>query len=405
MQLTYNAIDAAGQTIRDSIEAASQREAVDALRRRGLYVTQIHDDLPNTKRLRTARPAPTDGVRLPLKTLAQMTRQLAMLLKSGSGIVPAMRAIRRQMSKPRYAEMFDEIIESLEDGIPLTDALRKHPRTFDAVFCGIVAAGEASGSLTEMFERLASIVMKRRAMFKKVTGALAYPALLTVMSVKILLVVLLFVLPRFSAMFDQLGVEVPATTRVLLNVGDFVRGYWPVILGVVALAVVGVSQLIRRDGGRQWISNIQTSIPLIGRLRSRLIQGEVLRTMGTLIESRVGVLESLELARRSTRNRKFQQLFDDLEEAVTSGGRMSTAFESSGIVEPYICQAIHTGEDSGQLGEAIMFCADNLDETNEELIQVITRLLEPIILIVMGFVVGTVAISLFVPLFDMTSAM
>lgn len=405
MNLTYDAVDASGQAVRSSIDAPSQREAVDTLRRRGLFVTRMHDEGALGSRPSASAHAPACATRLPLKVLVQVTRQLAMLLRSGSGIVPAIRAIRRQMSKPRYGALFDQVIVDLEDGLPLTDTLRKHPRTFDAVYCGIVAAGEASGTLADMFERLGSIVTKRRAMHKKVLGAMAYPALLTVMSIKILLVMLLFVLPRFSAMFTQLGVEVPITTQVLLDMGDLVKGYWPLLLGIVALAVAGVATLITRDGGRQWLSDIQTSIPLIGPLRSRLIQGEVLRTMGMLIESGVGVLDTLELVRRSTRNRKFQQLFDALEDAVTSGGRMSTAFENSGVVDPYICQAVHTGEDSGHLGQAIAFCADNLDETNDELIQVITRLIEPIMLIGMGLIVGTVAVSLFMPLFDMTSAM
>lgn len=404
MNLVYDAVDAQGQSVSDAIEAGSQREAVDRLRKRGLFVTRIQDASSATRRSRPAHQDQSYGTRLPLKTLAQVTRQLAMLLRSGSGIVPAMRAIQRQMCKAHHKELFEDIIADLEEGVTLTETLRKHPRTFDAVYCGIIAAGEASGMLTEMFERLSTIVTKRRAMFKKVTGALAYPVLLIAMSAQIFMAMLFFVLPRFSGMFTQLGVEVPWTTRIMLDLGDFLRGYWPALLGVVALLMAGVGFVLSRDAGRQWLSDIQTSIPLFGRIRSRLIQGEILRTMGMLLESGVGVLETLDLIRSATRNRKFRKLFDALEEAVTSGGRMSSAFEVSGIVEPYICQAIHTGEDSGHLGPSITFCADNLDETNEELIKVITRLIEPIILIGMGVVVGTVAISLFMPLFDMTSA-
>jgi len=312
--------------------------------------------------------------------------------------------MKRQISHPRYAAILGKIIDDLEDGAPLTDALRKHPRSFDSVYCAIVAAGEASGSLTEMFERLSEICWKRRAMHKKILGALVYPALLIAMCFSILLVLLLFVLPRFGAMFVQLGVETPTTTRVLLKAGEFVQGYWPACLGAAILGIVALVTTVMQERGRQWLSDIQTGIPLLGRLQSNLIQGQVFRTMGMLLESRVGVIDALELVRGSTRNRKFQRMFDRIDEAVTSGGRLSSAFEESRVVDPYICQAIHTGEDSGNLGGAITFCADNLDETNEELVKVITRLIEPIILIGMGIVVGGVAISLFMPLFDMTSA-
>ncbi|MGB2984562.1 MAG: type II secretion system F family protein, partial [Phycisphaerae bacterium] len=331
--------------------------------------------------------------------------QMAMLLRAGSGIVPAVAAIRRQMRKPTHATLLGQIIADLEDGMPLTDALRRHPRTFHSVYCAIIAAGEASATLTEMFERAAAIVGKQRAMRNKILGALAYPTLLTLMSCNIMLVLLFFVLPRFNDMFVQLGVEAPASTKLMLATADMLLGYWPVVLGAGVLSIVAAVSLLTSQRGRQWISNVQIRIPVFGRIRSRLIQVQVFQTMGTLLQCGVGVLETLDLVRGSTRNRRFQRLFDDLDHAVTSGGQLSTAFEDSGIVEPAICQAVHTGEDSGNLGEAITYCADVLDETNTELINTSMKLIEPAILIGMGLVVGTVAVSLFLPLFDMTSAM
>lgn len=344
------------------------------------------------------------AARLPLKILVQMTKQLSVLLRAGSGVVPALSAIQRQMKRPAHAALLGVLISDLEDGSTLTAALRRHPRIFDAVYCAIVAAGEASGSLTEMLERLAGIVGKRRILRKKIIGALAYPTLLVCMCANIMLVLLFFVLPRFADMFVQLGVETPSVTRVMLAVAGLLRGYWPAILaGVGAVIGLGVWAALH-DAGRQWASNMQLSIPVIGGLRTKLIQAQIFRTMGMLLESGVGVLETLELVRESTRNRRFQQLFGNLEQVVTSGGRLSSAFEGSGLVEPSFCQAIYTGEDTGNLGGTLTFCADVLDESNEELITMVMRLIEPLILIGMGVVVGAVAIALFLPLFDMTSA-
>jgi len=213
------------------------------------------------------------------------------------------------------------------------------------------------------------------------------------------------VLPRFDAMFRQLNVKTPAITRFMLGVSHALIGYWPLLLLVVLLGAVGVFVLVRSDVGRQWISDIQLVVPLLGRLRSRLIQVQVFRTMGTLVQSGVGVLDTLELARGSTRNRRYQRLFDEMHDAITSGGQLSTSFENAGVVDPSICQAVRTGEDSGNLGEALTYCADVLDETNTELIGTLVRLIEPLILVGMGLVVGCVAVSLFLPLFDMTSAL
>lgn len=402
MLLTYDAVDTQGRSSSNSIEAGSARDAIEQLRRRGLYVKKIEEKrgrIPTLSAVKSVKNAS-----LPLKPLVQTTRQLAMLLRAGSDLVPALSAIQRQIPNPRHAAVLKQLVSDVEDGATMTEALRKQPRTFDAVYCAIVAAGEASGQLTEMFERLASIVGKRRALRKKILGALAYPALLIGMCFHIILVLLFFVLPRFNAMFVQLHVETPATTQMLLHLSDFLRGNWPVLI-VCAAAMVGTAVwAATTQAGKQWASNMQLLIPVVGRLRAKLIQGQIFRTLGMLLESRVDILESLDLVEGSTQNKRFRKLFDNLRQSITSGGRLSTAFSESGIVEPYICQAIHTGEDTGNLGGSMTFCADMLDEANEEFITVLTKLMEPVILIVMGFVVGGVAISLFLPLFDMTSA-
>lgn len=403
MILTYDAVDRSGKRQTDSLEAPSKLAAVEVLRGRGLFVTEISEEGSSSAK-RSHKEPTAQQPSLNLATLALLTRQMAMLLKAGSALVPALSAIGRQMKKPQHAALCQELVAELEQGTSLTESLRKFPRTFDSVYCAIVAAGEASGALPDMFQRLSSIVGAKRALQKKIFGALAYPFLLIMLCANILSVLMMFVLPRFADMFVQLGVETPASTQLLLQVGQGVRDYWYVlVLGIMA-SIAGVVSLISTPGGRQWMSDIQVMIPVIGPLRSRLIQAQVFRTMGTLLESRVGVLDTLELVRESTANRRFQKLFDGLEEGVTSGGQLSRAFEVSGIVDPAICQAIRTGEESGSLGVAVTYCADVMDESNTELISVVMRLVEPAILIMMGFVVGGVAISLFLPLFDLTAA-
>ncbi|MEK6674339.1 MAG: type II secretion system F family protein [Planctomycetota bacterium] len=404
MILTYDAMDTKGHRTHDRIEAADRRDAVEQLRRRGLFVTEIAES-SDGKKAANAATKPVTATRLPLRILTLFTRQMAMLLRAGSALVPAIQAVRRQMKNPRHAALLDRVVADLEEGTPLTDAMRKHPDSFDSVYCAIIAAGEASASLPQMFERLSKIVGNRRAMRNKILGALAYPVLLIAMCAKIILVLLFFVLPRFADMFKQLGVQTPAVTRALLAVGAAMRDHWILVVIATLSLVAGAVWLFKSATGRRWITDVQIYLPILGRLRCRLIQAQVLRTMGMLIESRVGVLEALELARSSTRNRKFQQLFTALEDAVTSGSELSGSFAASPLIEPYVAQAVKTGEDCGNLGEAMTYSADMLDETNTELVQVVARLIEPTVLITMGVVVGGVAISLFLPLFDLTSAM
>lgn len=402
MQITYDAVDARGTPTHDVVEAPNAREAVEMLRRRGLYVTRISDREPTSRPEGTARGL--RGARLSIGILALFTRQMAMLLKAGSGVVPAIRAIRRQMKRPAHAALLEDLATHLEDGDSFTDTLRRHPASFDPVYCAIVAAGEASGSLGKMFERLAEIVGKRRALQRQIRGAFAYPVLLVCMCVKIIGVMLLFVLPRFAGMFEQLGVEPPATTLMLLGLGQALRAYWYFVLLGGAGLIGGSVWIALSPPGRQLLSNIQTRIPMVGRLRGQMIQAQILRTMGMLLDSRVGLLETMELARRSTANDEFQKLFQDMTDTVTTGGQVSTAMERCRLLAPYVVQAVRTGEESGHLAGAMIYCADVLDEANGELLHTVMKLIEPAILIVMGLVVGGVAISLFLPLFDLTSA-
>jgi len=309
-----------------------------------------------------------------------------------------------QMKYPDHRRMLDLMTEDLEQGVTLTDSLRKYPRSFDAAYCAVVAAGESSAMLPEMFGQLATIIGKRRIMRNKIIGALVYPALLMVLSVAILSVMMFFVVPRFAGMFSSLGVELPLTTKMIMDAAQGLRQSWIIILALVAAVVIGAVYLLKADRGRQILANVQIRVPVVGRLMSRLIQGRSFRVLGMLLEAHVGLLEALDLARRVTGNDRFQLLYSRLQDSVTSGESVSGPVEQCGLVSPSIVQAIRTGEQSGRLGESITYVADVLDEENAELLTAVTKLIEPLVLIVMGLIVGAVAISLFMPLFDMTSA-
>ena len=406
MNLTFEAIASDGARVRDCLEAVSVKEGIDSLRKRGLMVIRIEPDASRQPADRTATQADSDSarVKLPVKQLMLITRQLAMLLKSGSALVPAIVSVSRQMCRPEHRRMLEIIREDLEAGRPLTESLRRFPRCFDVAYCAVVAAGESSATLPEMFERLAGSVGKRRSMQNRIIGALIYPALLIMLSANIMAVMLFFVVPRFAVMFENLSVELPRSTKFMLAASSMMQSYWYVAVLVIAAAVSGAIYLVRSPRGLQWASNMQTRVFILGRLMSRLIQAKTFRILGTLLEARVGLLDALELARGVTRNRQFQDLYERIDEAVTNGESVSGVLEGTSLINPAIVQAIRTGEQSGRLGEAITFAADVVDEENTELLNTLTRLVEPVILIVMGLVVGTVAVSLFMPLFDMTAA-
>lgn len=406
MNLAFKAVDKSGQRVSKVIEAPNVRDAMTRLRSEGLFVTEIEEEKGGDRMSTAASSAKaTDAkTKMSLKTLVLFTRQLHILLASGSAVVPALKAILRQLKKPEHVALVNTCVEDLEEGLPLSEAMQKYPRTFNATYIAIVAAGEASAMLPQMLERLALMLTKRKAVANKVLGATAYPALLTLMSVGIMLVMLFFVIPRFGEMFTSLDVPLPGSTKFLLGLANVLTGYWWILVLLLAAFIGLVYTACKTAVGRQWVSDNYTRVPLFGRLASRLIQGSFLRTFGSLMGCRVGVLEALELSRGVTANRSFQRLFDGLDEAVTSGRVMSDTMEESGLFAPFICQAIRTGEESGTIGESLTFGADIMEEENAALIETATKLMEPAVLIVMGAVVGGVAVSLFMPMFDMTSA-
>ena len=405
MNLSYEAIDGSGRNVTDVVEAPSVREAVESLRGKGLFVTHIAQAKVEQMQQRlAAASSELSGVRFSLRQLVMFTRQMAMLLASGSAVVPALNALSRQIKDARQRAVIRQIVADLEEGHTFADALRKYPAVFGASYCAVVAAGEASATLSLMFTKLASMMGKRRAMRNRVLGAMTYPALLILLCVGIVNILLFFVIPRFGGMFDTLGVALPSSTQFMLALSVALREWWPVPVGLGAGVIIAGVYLAKSPAGRQLLSDVQIRVPLIGRVMSRLIQAEMLRILGMLIEAKVGVLDALDLARGVTRNRCYGGLCDEVEEAVTSGNSISQAMERSSLIDASICQAVRTGEESGSLGGAISYVADVLDEENGELIGVVTKLIEPIILIGMGVVVGVVAISLFMPLFDMTSA-
>lgn len=418
MIVEYEAVDRKGQRVQDTIEVPDVRSAVESLRKRDLFVTSLtpQGEKRERKRKTTTAPAkprhdPADlshsdisNMRMSIKQVTMFTRQMAMLLNSGSGVVPALQSVGKQFTKPQHAEMVRRLTGELEEGQTFTDALRKYPNVFDTTYCAVIAAGEASGTMNEMFTRMAKVVGNRRVMRNKVIGATVYPALLICLSTGIIGVLMFFVMPRFSDMFRTLGVDLPFTTQILIDIATILETHWAMSTLIIVGGLAAIVALSVSNAGRKAAVAVMTRTPVVKQLVNGLILGETFRVLGMLLEARVGLLEAIDLVRGVTHQPRFQELYDDMENEITAGGSASTALGHCNIVPSYICHAVRTGEESGSLGTSMTYVADVLDEDNTELLNSVTKLFEPAILIVMGVVVGCIAISLFLPMFDVTAA-
>lgn len=407
MPFCYQAIDPSGHAVSDTIQAASVDEAARSLRSKGLLVTQLSEantpcaSEPSAGATRLARGMGRRSIRW--KEIVYFTQQMAMLLGSGARMVSTLRAVETQARTDAMKRLIRHLRERVEDGAPMNIAMADRPDVFNGVFRSLVAAGESTGRMPEAFEQLAAYTRQQQEIRQKVVGALAYPMVLVCMCSVILTGLFTFVLPRFRELFSTLGVPLPASTRVLLTMSGWVGAHWIVVVGIVGAAISAVVTCARSEAGRRWWAGAYTQIPLAGMIVRRLILARIFRIWGVLVSNNLGLIESIRMAKGTTGSTAFHALMDAVEQAVTDGRLIGSALHDSPLVPPTMAAAVATGEESGRLGASLLFIADAMESENAQLLASLSRVVEPLILIVMGTVVGTVAVSLFMPLFDIAT--
>ncbi|GEM_PF-157254 len=422
MLFMYEAMRADGTLVTDRIEAGSRTDAASSLREKGLLILRL-DEPPGAQ----PRPAPSGSVRsvelralrparrLPpalrlarskvtTRDLILFTRQMRMLLEAGSPVVSALLAVEEQVTKPAVKALVRRLRERVEKGDSLSRAVEAEPGPFDPVFRSMIAAGETTASLPQVFARLAELAQQREQTRKLVIGALLYPAILTGLLAVVLSVLLFFVVPRFKVLFLNLKSPLPLTTKLLFECSDLAKNNWPYAAGGLAIAVTGLVLTLRMPRVRAWLDDRFLRLPMVGPLLSRLILARVMRVWAAMLRCHVPLLDTIRQSREAVTNAAFLQLISQVEESVSSGGRIGQALGATRLADPMIVSALKTGEENGRLAEAADFVSAWLDEDNATAVQHLARLVEPSMLAAMGLVVGFVAMSLFIPLFDLATA-
>lgn len=401
MKLAYRGFDKGGQAVAQTIEAASVAEATETLRKQGYYVTEIAEAAVSAAKGVAKKKRLSAGKRL--RYLATFSRQLYVLIHTGTPLVQSLGALERQTKDPTWREVLRSLRERVEEGGSLSRAMDAYPQYFDPVYRSLIAAGEASSSFGPMLDRLSILTRKQLKIRSSVAGAAVYPALLTVICTVVVIIMLTFVLPRFTGLFDSLDVELPPTTKMLIVLSDFLRGYAiPLIVALVG-GVFGLRYWLRTPHGRESWDSILLKLPQIGVATRSFCTARMARVLGVLLESQVPMLEAIKLSREAAGNAHYARLLDKAEQAVTRGEPISSAFANTDLIGPSVYEAIYNGEQTGQVGPLLVNIAEFLDEENDILVRSLTSLLEPIILMVMGALVGFIAVSMFLPLFDLTA--
>lgn len=407
MTFAYEAFDSQGRKQSGTVEGDSAAQATDLLHARGLFVTGVSEaegapapaTAPRPRRsLLPGRPGTT-------RDLLLFSQQTAMMLRAGSRVVPAMEAIEDQITKASWRRIVADMRQQVETGSLLSAAMAAYPQIFSDTWRAIIAAGESTGQIAQAFERLALMTKQQHQIRVRVIGALAYPAVLMAMAFSVVAVLTVFVLPRFGELYETLKTPLPAMTQLMLATSGFVLAN-KVVFAACAAALAAMPFLAWRIRAvRAQADVLFVRLPLIGKLVRQIILAKIFRVWGTAIHSKVPLIESLELSRNVTRNSLYKDLVEDVANSVSEGHSIGQCLLSSPLVPKTMASAIATGEQSGQLGESLLFLAEYTEDENAQMLAAATRLLEPCILVLMGLTVGAVAVSLFLPLFDLTSAM
>lgn len=402
MKLAYDGYDLAGKSVAGLIEAGSIADASEMLRKQGVFVTGVRETTAAAAESIGARTGTSRGRRKP-KDLVSFFRQLSILIGTHTPLVQALGAIERQTPEGDWRATIEDLRRRVEEGASLSAAMEAHSSRFDAISRSMVAAGESGGRLDVMLRGLSALTRQQYHVRRSIIGALIYPVVLIGVSTGVLFVTLFFVLPQFEGLFETLQAPLPPTTEALIVISGTMKTYWWATLTLAAGATAGAIAGMKSPRARRVIDKLLVDLPRIGPIMRAFATSRIARILGVLLDARIPMLEAVRLARQGTSNACYADLLDRAENAISRGESLADILAHSGLVVPSICEALSSGERSGQLGPVLIQVADFLDEDNEVLIRSLMSVIEPIILTLLGLIIGFIAVSMFLPLFDLTA--
>jgi type IV pilus assembly protein PilC len=404
----YEAMDNTGLEVKDTIEAPSEQDAQTMIREKGFFVTKISEK--GRRKEKTAAATKTEargrkrggggfsigGVRP--KQLCQFTRQLSTLQDAGLPILRSLRILEGQAKPGPLKASLIGVIEDVESGNTLSEAMAKQPKAFDNLYVNMVKAGEAGGALEVILQRLAEFKEKAQSLKRKVQGAMVYPVAVITVATGIVGFIMYWIIPKFKDIFNDFGVELPGITVVLIEMSDWVVNYFYLIPAIPIGLFLFIKIVKKNKTGAYIVDRIALKIPIIGQIISKSTVARTCRTLGTLISSGVPILESLSIARDTAGNEVFRKAFDHIHQSIREGESMAVPLKETRIVDDLVVNMVDVGEETGALDNMLYKVADVYDEEVSVLIESLVNLLEPLMVVVLGLIVGFIVIALFMPL-------
>ena len=385
-----------GGTMTGEIEAPDRTSAVGELRKRAILVTKIQE--------RSGGKSPSKaGGKVKDKEMAIFTRQFSTMIDAGLPLVQCLNILAEQSESKNLRDVTGRVARSVEQGSTLADSLRRHPRTFDDLFTNMVEVGESGGILDVVFQRLAAYIEKAAALKRKVKGAMIYPASIMGVAALVVIFMLTFVIPTFTKMFKDLGADLPLPTQVVVWLSEFVRTYILLILAAVFGCVFALRAYYRTEKGQATIDALLLKVPVMGTLIRKVAVARFTRTLGTLVSSGVPILEGLRITARTAGNKVVEKAVLQCRAAVTAGKTLAEPLKASGVFPPMVIQMISVGEQTGALDAMLSKIADFYDDEVDVAVSSMTALLEPIMIVVLGVLIGGLVVAMYLPIFKLVT--
>ncbi len=387
-----------GQAINGEMEAPNREAVVAQLRRQQVLATSVK---PKAKDIEIKIPG--FGGKVAEKELAIVTRQLATMIDAGLPLVQCLNILAEQQESKVFKKTLNEIRADVEAGSTFSAALKKHPKVFSTLYTNLVEAGEAGGILDTILNRLAVYIEKATTLKKRVKSAMFYP--MTIVSVALVVVVflLIYVIPTFQGLFANFGATLPLPTIIVLELSNFVRAYLLYMIGGVVGLIVGIRAYYRTAGGRKRIDGLLLHLPIVGPLIRKVAVAKFTRTLGTLVSSGVAILEGLDITARTAGNTVVEEAVQKARSAIAQGKTIAEPLQESKVFPPMVVQMIAIGEQTGALDRMLNKVADFYEEEVDIAVGTLTAMLEPLMVIFLGVVVGGVVIAMYLPIFKLIS--
>ncbi len=388
---------AKGETLSGEYEASSQGEVQSYLRKRRIEISNIKKK-PKDIEIKLFQKKSV-GV----KDLSVFTRQFATMVNAGLPLVQCLDVLGRQLEKPHFKKVVLQVMSDVEGGSTLAEALEKHPKIFSDLYVNMIAAGEAGGILDVILSRLAVFLEKADALQRKVKGAMTYPTIVLTVAGGACIFMLMFVIPVFAKMFSDFGGELPAPTRIVMNLSNFLRDYWWALGAGAFIGTVAFKRFRATEKGEVLTDRAALRVPVLGTVLLKSGVARFTRTLGTLIGSGVPILQGLEITSRTAGNKVMQQAIQSTSDSIRQGDTIAGPLKESGVFPPMVVQMISIGEQTGALDEMLSKIADFYDDEVDAAVEALTAAIEPLMIVLMGTMVGGMLVAMYLPMFKMSS--